>query len=213
MHPLLKRLEHFTDKIIPYLLILLAGILVLEFGFQEVAEHYHAYILIADYLIIFFFTLDLFYKYNRVRHLKTFVKKFWLDILAVFPFFLLFRVVEEFLLFFRISQEVSEGQKFLHLGVEAEKIAKEERALRELAELQKESRFLREIESGTKLSRTRLFARFFRLPRFIKIFPIYEKPIKKEFKVVEKDIKKEAGVLERDIKKIENIFRRKKSKS
>ena len=90
-----------------------------------------------------------------------------MDIIAVFPFFLLFRLIEEALLFFRVSQEVSEGQKFLHLGVEAEKIAKEERALRELSALQKESRVFMEIEEGTKLSRTRMFARFLRLPRLI----------------------------------------------
>ena len=82
------------------------------------------------------------------------------------------------MLFFRISQELGEGQKFFHIGLEAEKLAKEERALRELAELQKE----------TQLTRTRLFARFFRLPRLIKIFPFYEKPIKKEIKIIEKDV-------------------------
>lgn len=200
MHPLLKKIEHITDRIIPYLLVLLAIILTLEFGFKQTAEHYHTYIVVADYIIIFFFTLDLIYKYNRVRQFKPFVKKFWLDILAVFPFFLLFRVIEETLLLFRVSQEVSEGQKFLHLGVEAEKIAKEERVL---AELQKESRFIKEIEAGTKLSRTRLFARFFRLPRLIKVFPFYEKPIKKETRKIEKELKKEARVVKKDIKKIE----------
>ena len=66
----------------------------------------------------------------------------------------------------------------MHIGLETEKLAKEERALRELAELQKE----------TELTRTRLFSRFFRLPRLVKVFPFYEKPIKKELKIIEKDI-------------------------
>lgn len=178
MHPILKKLEHLTDRIIPFLLIVLAVILVAEFFFKAIAEVYRTEIIIADYIIIFFFTLDLIYKFNRVRKTKLFLKKYWLDILAVFPFFLIFRLIEEFLLFFRISQEIGEGQKFFHIGLEAEKLAKEERALRELAELQKE----------TQLTRTRLFARFFRLPRLIKIFPFYEKPIKKEIKVIEKDV-------------------------
>jgi len=188
MHPLLKKIEHFTDRIIPFLLIVLAVILVTEFFFKSTAETYHTEIIIADYVIIFFFALDLVYKFNRVRKTKLFLKKYWLDIIAVFPFFLLFRLIEEFLLFFRISQELGEGQKFFHIGLEAEKLAREERALRELAELQRE----------TQLTRTRLFARFFRLPRIIKVFPFYEKPIKKEIKVVEKDIK----LLEKDIKNI-----------
>jgi len=212
MHPLLKKLEHLTDRIIPYLLILLTIIIVLEFGFKHIAEQYNLHITIADYTIIFFFVLDLAYKYNRVRQFKPFVKKFWLDIIAVFPFFLVFRIVEELFLLLSVSQDVAEGQKFLHFGLEAEKIVKEESALKELSSLQKESRFIKEIESGTKLTRTSLFARFFRLPRMIKVLPFYEKPIKKEVKIIEKDVGKETRLLEKDVKNIENFFR-KRSKS
>ena len=212
MHPLLKKLEHLTDRIIPYLLVLLTIIIVLEFGFKHIAEQYNLHITIADYTIIFFFVLDLAYKYNRVRQFKPFVKKFWLDIIAVFPFFLVFRIVEELFLLLSVSQDVAEGQKFLHFGLEAEKIVKEESALKELSSLQKESRFIKEIESGTKLTRTSLFARFFRLPRMIKVLPFYEKPIKKEVKIIEKDVGKETRLLEKDVKNIENFFR-KRSKS
>ena len=212
MHPLLKKLEHLTDRIIPYLLILLTIIIVLEFGFKHIAEQYNLHITIADYTIIFFFVLDLAYKYNRVRQFKPFVKKFWLDIIAVFPFFLVFRIVEELFLLLSVSQDVAEGQKFLHFGLEAEKIVKEESALKELSSLQKESRFIKEIESGTKLTRTSLFARFFRLPKMIKVLPFYEKPIKKEVKIIEKDVGKETRLLEKDVKNIENFFR-KRSKS
>ncbi len=193
MHPLLKKLEHLTDRVIPYLLVLLALILILEFFFKEVAQKYYFFILSADILIVFFFTLDLAFKFNRVRKLKLFLKKYWLDIIAVFPFFLLFRVVEEIFVLFRLSPELSEGQKFFHIGLETEKLAKEEIALREIAELQKE----------TRLARTQMLARYFRLPRLIKVFPFYEKPIEKEIKVVEKNI-------EKDIKKIERKRARKK---
>ena len=212
MHPLLKKLEHLTDRIIPYLLVLITIIIVLEFGFKHIAEQYNLHITIADYTIIFFFVLDLAYKYNRVRQFKPFVKKFWLDIIAVFPFFLVFRIVEELFLLLSVSQDVAEGQKFLHFGLEAEKIVKEESALKELSSLQKESRLIKEIESGTKLTRTSLFARFFRLPKMIKVLPFYEKPIKKEVKIIEKDVGKETRLLEKDVKNIENFFR-KRSKS
>lgn len=192
MHILLKKLEYFTDRIIPYLLVLLAGVLIMEFFFKEISKEYYSLISIADAIIIFFFTLDLIYKFNRVRRLKLFLKKYWLDIIAVFPFFLLFRLAEEVFLLFRLSPELGDVQKFFHIGLETEKLAKEEIALREIAELQKE----------TKLARTQMLARYFRLPRLIKVFPFYEKPIEKEIKVIEKDVKK-------DIKKFE---RKKKSK-
>lgn len=208
MHPALKKIEHLTDRVIPYLLVLLGVILTLEFGFKAKAEEYYTYIVVADIIIISFFSIDLIFKYNRVREFKPFIKKYWIDIIAVFPFFLLFRVVEEVLLFFRISEEVSAGQKFLHLGVEAEKIVEEEKALSELSALQKESRIFKEIEAGTQLSRTRMFARFFRLPRFIKVFPFYEKPIKHDIKIIEKDVKKEARAIKRDVRKIERKFKK-----
>lgn len=209
MHPFFKKLEHFTDRVIPYLLFLLGIILTLEFGFKTKAELYYNYIVIADIIIIFFFSLDLIFKYNRVRKFKPFIKRYWLDIIAVFPFFLLVRAVEEILLFFRISEEVSAGQKFLHLGIETEKIVEEEKALSELSALQKETKAFTEIEAATQLSRTRLFARFFRLPRLIKVFPFYEKPIKKDIKIIEKDVKKEARTIKRDVRKIEKKFKKK----
>src|SRR3989344_4237065 len=188
MHPLLKKLEHFTDRIIPYLLVLLAVVLIMEFFSKETAQKYSLFILLADGIIILFFALDLAYKFNRVRKLKLFLKKYWLDIIAVFPFFLMFRLVEEIFVLFRLSPELSEGQKFFHIGLETEKLAKEEIALREIAELQKE----------TRLARTQMLARYFRLPRLIKVFPFYEKPIKKEINIIEKDIKK----VKRKIKKV-----------
>lgn len=197
MHPLFKKLEHFTDRVIPYLLSLLAIILIIEFFFKDVAFAYHNFITTADLIIILFFSVDLAFKFNRVRKIKLFLKKYWLDIIAVFPFFLIFRLVEEVFFLFRLSPELTEGQKFFHIGLETEKLAKEEKVLRELAELQKE----------TELTRTRLFARFFRLPRLVKVFPFYEKPIKKEIKVIEKDVKK-------DIKNLESkVSKKRKSKT
>ncbi|MBS3151498.1 hypothetical protein J4443_03915 [Candidatus Woesearchaeota archaeon] len=188
MHPLLKKIEHFTDRIIPYLLILLAAVLILEFFFKGSAQKYYLYIWVTDAVIIFFFALDLAYKFNRVRKLKLFLKKYWLDIIAVFPFFLVFRLVEEIFVLFRLGPELSEGQKFFHIGLETEKLAKEEIALREIAGLQKE----------TRLARTQMLARYFRLPRLIKVFPFYEKPIEKEINIIEKDVKK----VKRKIKKV-----------
>ena len=197
MHPLLKKLEHFTDRVIPYLLVLLGVVLVIEFFFKNIAQKYYLYINFADAIIILFFVLDLAFKFNRVRRLKLFLKKYWLDVIAVFPFFLLFRLFEEIFVLFRLSPELTEGQRFFHIGLETEKLAKEEIALREIAELQKE----------TRLARTELFAKYFRLPRLIKVFPFYEKPIKKEINVIEDDI-------EKDIKKLKSKKSRKvKSKT
>ena len=107
MHPILKRLEHLTDRIIPYMLVVLAIILIAEFFFKDIAFVYHNIITTADLIIIFSFSLDLAFKFNRVRKVKLFLKKYWLDIIAVFPFFLFFRLVEEVFVIFRLSPELS----------------------------------------------------------------------------------------------------------
>jgi len=192
MQSWLKRVEKFTDKSIPYWLGLLIILIIVEFFFKEIARDYHTFLVIADYIIVFFFVLDLLFKYDRMRKIKPFIKKYWLEIIAVFPFFLLFRLFEEIAVLFRFTREITEGQKFLHSGLELTKLAREERALLELAELEKESRLFKEISQGTKFARTQEFFRYFRLPRLVRAVPFYEAPIKQEVKKVEKKLWKQA---------------------
>ncbi|MBU2634350.1 MAG: ion transporter [Nanoarchaeota archaeon] len=202
----LHRIEVIIDKSIPYLVVLLLFLILGEFFYKELLEDYHLYVIIADYFIIGVFVVDLCFKFYRVRNFKIFLKKYWLDIIAVFPFFLLFRVFEEVYALFRLGGEISEGQMVLHTGVEIEKIAKEERIIRELRELEKGGKVFTELEKGTKLSRMRFITRMFRpiqrIPRFAKAFSFYEKPIKKDYKILKKDVKKVEKILEKDFKKI-----------
>ena len=50
--PIIKKIEHFTDRVIPYVLVLLTIILVIEFFFKHIAEIYHTQIIIADYVAL-----------------------------------------------------------------------------------------------------------------------------------------------------------------
>ena len=104
------------------------------------------------------------FKYIRVRKVPLFVRKYWLDILAVFPFFLFFRVFE-----FAFGAWGQTAQSILHEGLEIEKEGS--KVVREAEKFAKEgSRVAREAEKVGKLSRSQKFARFlrpiFRLPRF-----------------------------------------------
>lgn len=148
----IKKAEDITDKTIPLMLVLLLVLIVIEIFFHELAEQYHVYILIADYVVIFVFVVDLVLKYNRIRHVERFLKECWLDILAVFPFFLLFRAVEAAAGVF--SHGFGEGlkttQHILHEGLELEKEGSK------LTRFSKSTRFVK-------------YARpLFRLPRFFK---------------------------------------------
>jgi len=185
-------IEVIVDKIIPYLVIILIFLISAEIFFHSYVEPYILYIEIADYFIIFIFVLDLIFKFNRVRKVKIFLKKYWLDILAVFPFFLVFRAVEELALLFRFERELVEGQKVVHSGLEVQKIVKEEVILKELRGLEGGQRVVGEIGESAKFTRTRFVTRFLRpfqrVPRLFKIYPVYEKPIKKDIEIVEKKL-------------------------
>src|SRR3989344_6612397 len=114
--------EVFVDKIIPLLLLVLLGILVIEIFFHELAVKYHLYIEIVDYFIILGFILDLIFKYLRIKNIPKFLKSSWLEIIAIFPFFLVFRLFESAALFFSGAGETaSSAQKAVHIGIGVEK--------------------------------------------------------------------------------------------
>ncbi len=137
MREFLHKIEVFVDRSIPYVVVLLLFIIISDFFFKNFYHKYELFFSIGDYIVLVIFVADLAFKFNRVRQFKIFLKRYWLDIIAVFPFFLLFRVFEEVVSFFRIGREVSEGQKILHSGFEIAKIAKEERLFKEPGESRK----------------------------------------------------------------------------
>lgn len=169
MHRFFKRVEIIVDKVIVPSLLLLMGILVLEFFFEDIAHQYHLFIEISHYVIIFVFVLDLVYKYYRIHPFKKFLKKSWPDILAVFPFSVLFRLVEGFIDLFIVSDALVNSQAVFHEAIEIEKGA---------------GHFIQEIEKTGKISRTqklsRLFKSFKRYPhfvRFLKSFSFFDRPV------------------------------------
>ena|SRR3989344_7685895 len=175
MKPWLHKIEVIVDKIIPYLVLILLILIVGEFTHYKLIEENANLVLIIDYFIVVMFIIDLSFKYYRVRDAKTFIKKYWLDIIAVFPFFLLFRLVDEIIIFFRISSELAESQKILHTGVEISRISRE---------ISEEQRILREIQEATRLERTAKIARIIRpaerLPRIWRMLHFYERPYKRD---------------------------------
>jgi len=200
MKPWAHKLEVIVDRVIPYMLVLLLVIIVLEIFFADLVKPYHYLIEIADALVILTFAVDLYFKYMRVRNIPRFLKKYWLDIIAIFPFFLIFRLVEEIILFSTAAQEgFLTGQKVLHEGVEAEKVGSKvvEVASREGAKIVKEA------EIVAKFSRTGRFANIlkvvFRPLRFTKYFSKdTRKEMKDELRKDEKFIIKE----KRKVKKV-----------
>jgi hypothetical protein len=173
MKPWLHKVEVLVDKSIPYLVLILLILIVLDLFYNEKVVDYENQILVLDYFIVIIFIIDLSFKYYRVRNAKTFLKKYWLDIIAILPFFLIFRLIEEIILLTRVSETLSQSQGLLHTGVEVGRIA---------SGGQEEARVLKEIQEATKLERTAKIARIVRpverAPRIWRMLHFYEKPYK-----------------------------------
>ena len=142
-----ERVERFVDRSIPFLLILLAIVIIADF--TSWGKKYHAIITIADYVIIAFFVADLVFKWRHIRKVVPFIKAYWLDIIAVFPFYLFFRFIIA-------------ARELIAAGETAQK------ALHEIA-LLREARLLREAEllKEAKLLREARLVRF--APRFLRL--------------------------------------------
>ena len=163
MKPWLHKVELIVDKLIPYSLIILLFIIIGEIFFHEKIEPYAIFAGVIDNVIVFIFVLDLIFKYIRIRNFPNFMKRYWLEVIAVFPAFLILRLLERFIPVASLGETV---QASLH----------------ETLEIEKEGKILvREIEgAGKEASRVRYFSRFLRpvarIPRFFKAFSFYEKP-------------------------------------
>ncbi|HIH14814.1 MAG: hypothetical protein QT08_C0009G0061 [archaeon GW2011_AR17] len=212
-------IELLIDALVPIAVVVLLAIIIIELFFHTTAEKYFTIISILDYSILGIFIIDLIFKYNRIRKWDRFLRECWLDIIAIFPFFLIFRVFESFLIFTELPKELRQFQLILHEGV----VLSEE-----------SSKVIREAEEAGKISRIKAIIRMFRglekSPKIIKALAFYEQPVgehhlqevqgKKTFKKMEKrvkrDVKRVEKNIEREIKQIEkidkNILRLKKKK-
>lgn len=121
MHPFFEKLEKTNARLIPYALVLLLAIIVLELTYHSESPIYNVVISIADYLVVLVFVIDLVFIAHRCRDARYFFKNYYLDILAVFPFTLIFRFVGEAYQVFRIGEELAVGQSIFHETLEAEK--------------------------------------------------------------------------------------------
>jgi len=175
-HSPFSKLEHLVDAVIPYLILLLLVLIIGEFAFKEFFHQYEHQIEILDKFIIIVFIIDLVVKYLRVRQVPMIIKHFWIDILAVFPFYLFFRFGETFL---GLSQ-AAVGDTQMIAGRAIKEAGKTSRLIREGEEISKvAAREARGLQ-GLRAVRMTRFARMFRLaqriPRLIKGFHYFEKP-------------------------------------
>ncbi len=158
MHPFWEKVEHLNHRLILPAIILLLFVIIFELFIHTENHTLELAVTITDYLIIAVFVIDLIFLGIHAKNVKFFFKNYWLDLLAVFPFALMFGIIGEFSRIFRASEEVvGVGQAIFHEGVEVTKAtARAERFLKIGRGVKIGARVLRVV------SKTRLFTRFHR---------------------------------------------------
>lgn len=123
--PFLEKIERYNRKLIPGALILLLAIIALELFVQIENHTLELAMKILDGIIIAIFVVDLIFLAIHSKNTRFFFRNYWLDILAVFPFAVVFNVVEEIYRGIAAAERIVIGQAVFHEGLEAEKLLKE----------------------------------------------------------------------------------------
>ena len=158
MRPFFEKVEKTADALIVPALLVVAVILTLELFFTDLAHDYHSLINYADYMIIGIFATDLSFKLYRASTWKGFLKNHWLEIIAIMPFFMVFRFFE----FLRFLSTAELGQEAAHLaeGTRSGRLTEFFRTS-EAARSSRFTRFIRPISRSPRLAEA---ADFFKHP-------------------------------------------------
>ncbi|MDO8660059.1 MAG: hypothetical protein Q7K54_05710 [Candidatus Parcubacteria bacterium] len=124
MHPFWEKVEHYNAKLIAPALIVLLGVIIYELFLHTENHTVELIVKIADTLVITVFVIDLIFLAHKAKSVKFFFKHYWLDLLAVFPFIIFFRVLESAYKVAIATERLTLGQAILHETVEASKSAK-----------------------------------------------------------------------------------------
>ena len=158
--PFFRWLEHAAHALIIPSLILLAVLLILENPLWQLVhlEAFAPFPEIADGFIIGVFVIDLIFKYMHVNNLLKWFKMYWIEIIAVFPFYLILRVWIGAQAFFLTAEELAQAQKLAHEAailreVEVAKFVEEARLARETRLLREAGPFTRALRTGARFLR------------------------------------------------------------
>ena len=151
-------IRKWADRLVGPALVIILVVILLEIFLPDLAHKYHTAILVADYSAIGVFVVDLGFKFQRASKWENFLREYWLEIIAIMPGFILFRVLDTF---FVITRSAELGQDAIHLATRSERLA----AIAGSGELSRAARFER-VTLG--------FARTPRLARAVDFFKPHE---------------------------------------
>ena len=152
-----EKIHDWTDRLVGPALLVILIVVLLEVFMPDLAHKYHTAILIADYSAISVFIVDLSFKFNRASTWEGFLKHYWLEIIAIMPGFIVFRILETF---FVITRSAELSQDAIHLATRSERLA----AVFSSGELSRVARIERLTRGLTRTPRVGKAAKFYDEP-------------------------------------------------
>jgi len=164
-----RKLEILVDKLVPYSLAFVILHFILLFIIPDILHDYENIILFLEvFLVTAVLGLDVTFKFRRAKDKKDFLKHHWLEVIAIFPFMVIFRLFEEFYLITRLAPlegVVTDTQTILH----------------ELRGADAATDIVREAQFAGRAPRIGMFNKIFRpltrTPRFLRGSAFYEHPL------------------------------------
>ena len=152
MNKFWEKVEHYNAKLIPYAIVALMFVIVVELFFKDFAHHYHTPIAILDYVVIGVFVVDLIFLGIKAKSVKFFFKSYWLDLLAVFPLAIAFTIASRIWRAAAAAGQLGIGQAILHESLEARK------GISALGRTQKAAKYIRIAARSLRVvTKSRLF--------------------------------------------------------
>lgn len=134
MHPFFEKVEKINNKLIIPAIILLFFIIIFELFIHIENSTLELALEIADYFVIAVFVIDLIFLFHKAKTTKFFFQNYWLDIIAVFPFSLMFKALGEVAKIFSSLDSLVVGQAIFHETVEVSKAATKAERVSKIAE-------------------------------------------------------------------------------
>lgn len=160
MRPFLKKIEYLADKLIVPALLAVLFIVVVELFFPDIAHNYHGMIVLLDNAVITIFVVDVAFKLHRASSWEGFLKGHWLEIVAIAPFALVFRILESIFIVTTDLVELSQHTAHLAEGARSGRFAE----LFRTSELTRSTRMARLIRAVSRSPRFAKAAQFFEAP-------------------------------------------------
>ncbi|HLC81337.1 MAG TPA: hypothetical protein VJH68_01650 [Candidatus Nanoarchaeia archaeon] len=152
-------IEHYNSKLLPPALVILLFVILFELFVHVENKLLLTAVHLLDIFVIVIFIIDLVFLAIKTKNAQLFLKRYWLDILAVFPFVFAFRLFNVAYRSIFVTEQLAISQAVFHETLEVGKeVSREARIVREGTEAGRFVRTSRVVARAARfVAKSRLF--------------------------------------------------------